>query len=246
MEAGIVDYKLCDRSFDCEHCPFDEAVQSRSAKAIVALDLFADDAMSAAGRELAPNLFFHLGHSWARVEDRGCIRTGLDYFGQAILGRAYSLSFPAASLAVHQGEAFCRITHQSGVAELPAPVSGQLKQINPNVVQRPELMNRDPYGEGWLALIDPADLKRSLKQLLYGAQATDWLQTEIEKLHQLFIERSDTDPQASNITMPDGGLLTRDFMNGLSVAERRRVISSFFPQSDEEAESNQAIIWKRR
>src|SRR6516225_552687 len=142
MEAGVVDYKLCDRSFDCEHCPFDEAVQSRSAKLIVSADLFADGEISPAG-ELAPDLFFHAGHSWARVEDQGLVRTGLDDLGQRILGRVYSVSFPGERL-VHQGNSFCRLTEQSGIAVLPVPVSGQIRQTNPNIVQQPELVNHDP------------------------------------------------------------------------------------------------------
>jgi glycine cleavage system H lipoate-binding protein len=246
MEAGVVDYKLCDRSYDCERCPFDEAVQSRSAKLIVATELFGDDdakdTISVGGCEVAPELFFHSGHTWARIEDQGVIRTGLDDFGQRMLGRAYSLSLPALKTNVHQGKACGRVTHQSGVVALPAPVSGRVRETNPNLRQQPELVNHDPYGAGWIMLIEPTDLKRSLERLTYGKQVKQWLQTETEKLSSLINQTFDADQEAVNGTMTDGGLLTREFMSGLNVAQRRRIIKSFFPLSSIEETGNKTAI----
>jgi len=252
MEAGVVDYKLCDRSYDCEHCPFDEAVQSRSAKLIVAADLFAgderNDIIRDGGCDIAPHLFFHQGHTWARVEDQGVIRSGLDDFGQRMLGRAYSLSFPATKTSVDQGTTCGLVTHQSGVVALPAPVSGQIKEINANLGQRPELVNHDPYDEGWMLLIEPDDLKGSLERLMYGAAVRQWLQKENEKLNLLINEVISPDQQPALTTLPDGGSLTRDFMSGLNVAQRRRIIGSFFRLSsnEESGKKTKAIRSSRR
>jgi glycine cleavage system H lipoate-binding protein len=250
MEAGVVDYKLCDRSYDCEHCPFDEAVQSRSAKLIVAADLFAEDVnnpTSAGGCEIAPDLFFHTGHTWARVEDQGVIRTGLDDFGQRMLGRAYSLSLPALKSDVYQGKACTWFAHQSGLVALPAPVCGQIKETNPNLDQRPELVNHDPYHDGWILLIEPADLKGSLKRLMYGARVRQWLLAEIERLRLLISDPTNCDQRPPGTTMPDGGSVAPEFLSGLDVAQSRRIIKSFFPlPSHERTEKASAIISSRR
>jgi glycine cleavage system H lipoate-binding protein len=160
-----------------------------------------------------------------------------------MLGRVFSLSLPPLKTIVHQDEACGQVTHQSGVVALPAPVAGRVKEINPNLSQRPELVNHDPYGAGWIMLIDPVDLKSSLERLTYGEQLKQWLQTEIEKLNSLINPTINTDQEELNSTMTDGGLLMQEFMRGLSVAHRRRVISSFFPLSaNEETENKKAII----
>jgi glycine cleavage system H lipoate-binding protein len=246
MEAGVVDYKLCDRSYNCEQCPFDEAVHSRTAKLVVAAQVCNDDdvnhTISVSGCQIAPDLFFHRGHSWARVEEQGVIRTGLDDFGQRMLGRAYSLSLPAPKTTVCQGKAGGQVTHQSGVVAFAAPVSGRVRETNLNLRQRPELLNHDPYGNGWILLIEPADLKGSLKRLMYGAEVRPWLQAEIEKLSLLIDETVDPEDRSPVRSMRDGGSLTRDFMSGLNVAQRRRIISSFFPLSSHEETGNKTAI----
>ena len=245
MEAGVVDYKLCDRAFDCEHCPFDEAVQSRSAKMILAAELFGDhaDEANVSGCEVAPHLFYHPMHIWARVEERGVVRIGIDDFGQRMLGRTYSVVASPANTVVQRGDDCCRVTHQSGTVRLSAPVSGQITQTNPILSQRPELLNHAPYGEGWVLLIEPSDLKGDLKRLMYGEHAKDWLKREIEKLRTLINRASHGDAP----TMTDGGLLTQDFMSELNLAQRRQVIDSFFPPAfEEKAERNHAIKFSKR
>ena len=245
MEAGVVDYKLCDRAFDCEHCPFDEAVQSRSAKMILAAELFGDhvDAANVSGCEVAPDLFYDPTHVWARVEECGVVRMGIDDFGQRMLGRTYSLIPSPANAVVRSGDECCRVTHQSGTVRLSAPVSGQIRQTNPILAQRPEVMNHEPYGEGWILLIEPSNLKGDLKRLMYGERARDWLKREIEKLRTLINRVSHCEAP----TMTDGGFLTQDFMSELNVAQRRQVIDSFFPPAvEEKADRNHAIKFSKR
>lgn len=240
MQAGVVDYKLCDRDYDCDQCPFDEGLHTRSSQQALRDKRDYLEPLSVQGCRVEPDLFYHPDHLWARIEEGGMVRAGLDDFGERILGRAYSVSLPAVGTKVKPGSQCLRLTHQSGVSALAAPVTGQVKEINSQLLQRPALMSRDPYGEGWLILIEPDDLKGGLKRLMYGEQIRQWLQHEIEKLHSLI--------NGEQSTMNDGGWLTPEFMNELTNSQRTRVIDSFFPLSlSEEAKSNNAIkfqIWR--
>lgn len=244
MQAGVVDYKLCDRDYDCDHCPFDEALHTRSDQQTLRDNREYSESISVQGCRIEPNLFYHPQHTWARIEEGGIVRAGLDDFGQRMLGRAYLVSLPAPGAAVQPGSQCLRLTHQSGVSALAAPVAGNVREVNSKLLQRPALINRDPYGEGWLMLIEPRDLKDCLKRLMYGERVLDWLQREIEKLHSLINGLVN----GEHATMNDGGRLTPDFMSELTIAQRSRVIDSFFPLSfSEEAKSNNAIkVPKRR
>jgi glycine cleavage system H lipoate-binding protein len=238
MQAGVVDYKLCDRAYDCDHCPFDEALHTRSKQQTFSRTRDDSKSISVQGCRIAPNLFYHREHTWARIEDGGMVRTGLDDFGQRILGRTYSVSLPESGATVQLGSPCLRLTHQTGVSALAAPVAGSVIEANSKLIQQPALMNHDPYGEGWLMLLEPVDLKDCLKRLMYGERVEDWLQYEIDRLCSL-IKQSATGQPA---TLNDGGWLTAEFMSELTTAQRSRVIDSFFPlSSNEEAKSNNAI-----
>jgi glycine cleavage system H lipoate-binding protein len=247
MQAGVVDYKLCDRQYDCEHCPFDKAIHCPPDTQISGVEIRRQStpSVSVQGCELENGLFYHPGHIWARVEEVGVVRAGLDDFGQTVLGPTYSINLPSPDTTVKSGEECWRFTHQSGAAALVSPVSGKVKEINRNLLSRPSLINRDPYGEGWAVLIEPGDLRSSLKPLLYGERARKWVEEEIGKLRLIIsrlLDGRQSPIQTLNTTMTDGGLLNREFMRELSVAQMRQVIGSFFPsRSSEGTEFNNAI-----
>ena len=262
MQAGVVDYKLCDRDYDCEHCPFDRALHGRVTTPVSDSSDFGAagpterdrvgrvrQSRKEAGRfqscEVAGALFYHSAHTWARVEDGGCVRTGLDDFARRILGRPYLITLPEPGATLRFGEGCWHFTHQAGVTVLVAPISGRVKEINHALAERPTLLNRDPYGEGWVLLIEPTDLKDSLKRLLYGPKVTQWYEQEFEKLYEKVSELNNQSGLAGP-TLNDGGWLNKDFMNDLTAAQRRQVIDYFFPLSlVEKAETNKAILDKQ-
>ena len=260
MQAGVVDYKLCDRDYDCEHCPFDEVLHGRvttpvpdspvfSAAELIERDWAGRSRKSrkevkrVQGCEVA-DLFYHPAHIWARIEDGGCVRVGLDDFAQRILGRPYLVTLPEPGATLLSGEACWHFTHQAGVSLLVAPVSGRVKEINSALAQQPALLNRDPYGAGWAFLIEPTDLKGCLKRLLYGPKATQWYEREVEKLYEKVNELS-SQAGLTGPTMNDGGCLNKDFMNVLTADQLGQVIESFFPLSlVEKAEPKKTILVK--
>jgi glycine cleavage system H lipoate-binding protein len=234
MDAGVVDYKLCDRSYDCDHCPFDEALHGQRSELP-----FREDLLHVQGCDVAHDLFYHPNHVWMRIEENGEVRIGLDDFGQRLLGTTYALALPAEETAIKSGDRCCRLALQSGVVALLSPASGKVKKTNSSLGLRPSLVNRDPYGSGWMMLIEPLDLEASLKRSFYGQKVGPWLTEEIETLRRLI--SSLTNDKDMPATMNDGGLLTTEFLKGLTVEQTRRVISSFFPLANE-AEQKSAIV----
>lgn len=226
MLAGVVDYKLCDRDFDCEGCPLDQALgydaQTHDAHHRAAQSLEA----GLAAFKHEPALFYHPAHVWARIEDEGIVRIGLDDFGQRLAGRIYSVQLPDDGSSVSGGEACWRIAHYAGETVLAAPVSGTILRVNSKLAAHPSLINRDPYGEGWALVIQPARLEQCLKQLYYGNKVEQWYQDDIQRLYQTINDELRGSP-AIGATTQDGGSPINDSISLLTAAQMQRVIDEF-------------------
>lgn len=96
-------------------------------------------------------------HEWARVEgDR--VRMGISDYAQDALGDVVYVEVPEIGATVGQGDAFAEVESTKSVSDVYAPVSGTVVEVNPALEDTPELVNSDPYGEGWFALIEASDL----------------------------------------------------------------------------------------
>jgi glycine cleavage system H protein len=88
-------------------------------------------------------------HIWVGVEDRH-VYLGLTNFIQAELGTVISVELPDVGDAIEEGEIFAELESVSTVHELVSPVSGKVLAVNPDLEQRPSIINEDPYDAGWL------------------------------------------------------------------------------------------------
>lgn len=95
-------------------------------------------------------------HEWVR-DDGDVVRIGITHFAQDQLGDVVYVDLPAAGAEVDQGQAFGEVESTKSVSDLFAPVSGTVRERNDSLEDRPELVNEDPYGEGWMLTIEPRD-----------------------------------------------------------------------------------------
>ena len=95
-------------------------------------------------------------HEWARQED-GSVRVGLSDFAQDELGDVVFVELPAEGEDLTSGDSFGVIESIKAVSDMYAPVSGTVTTTNDDLVDTPELVNEDPYGEGWMLELDPAE-----------------------------------------------------------------------------------------
>lgn len=96
-------------------------------------------------------------HEWVGTRDGGTVRVGITEYAQDQLGDVVFVDLPEAGREVTAGEAFGEIESTKSVSELFAPVDGQVVGVNAAVSDSPELVNSDPYGEGWLVELRPSD-----------------------------------------------------------------------------------------
>jgi glycine cleavage system H protein len=95
-------------------------------------------------------------HEWARLED-GRVRIGITDYAQDALGDVVFVDLPEVGIRVELNAAFSAIESTKSVSDIYAPVAGTVAEVNNDLVDAPERVNEDPYGEGWLCLIEPDD-----------------------------------------------------------------------------------------
>jgi glycine cleavage system H protein len=106
--------------------------------------------------EVPDELRYLESHEWTTSGDDS-VRVGVSDFAQDELGDVVFVELPEVGDAVTAGEAFGVIESIKAVSDLYAPVSGEVVAVNEELFDRPELVNEDPYGDGWMLEIDPAD-----------------------------------------------------------------------------------------
>jgi glycine cleavage system H protein len=95
-------------------------------------------------------------HEWARLDD-GRIVVGITDHAQDQLGDVVFVGLPEAGTAVEAGKPLGEVESTKSVSDIYSPVTGTVLEKNPEVEQTPELVNEDPYGRGWLVVIDAGD-----------------------------------------------------------------------------------------
>jgi glycine cleavage system H protein len=99
-------------------------------------------------------------HEWVRV-DGNVVRIGITDFAQESLGDVVFVQLPDAGLDIVAGASAAEIESTKSVSDVYVPLSGVVQKVNDALVGAPELVNQDPYGEGWIlevALADPTEL----------------------------------------------------------------------------------------
>lgn len=97
-------------------------------------------------------------HEWARVIDGTRVRVGITDFAQDALGDVVYVDLPAVGGSVSASESVGELESTKSVSEMYAPVSGTVVAVNEALTDNPQLLNDDPYGEGWLIEIDASDM----------------------------------------------------------------------------------------
>jgi glycine cleavage system H protein len=120
---------------------------------------------------LPGNLRYAKSHEWLKQEDDGTVTVGITDYAQASLGDITYVQLPKVGASCKAGEGFGVIESVKAASDLYAPVSGVVIAVNGTLDAAPELVNRSPFGEGWmlkLRVTDPAEAAALLPPEAYG------------------------------------------------------------------------------
>jgi glycine cleavage system H protein len=100
--------------------------------------------------EYPQDLRYTAEHEWARVGSEGVARVGITAYAQDALGDVVYVSLPAVGDSLSAGDSCGEVESTKSVSDLYAPLSGEVMAVNTMLDSAPELVNTDPYGEGWM------------------------------------------------------------------------------------------------
>ena len=114
--------------------------------------------------QIPGNLKYTKDHEWTKIEGDTAI-IGITDFAQSELGDIVYVELPEVGAQTKQGESFGTIEAVKAVSDLFAPLTGEVLEVNSELSDKPEVINKDPYGDGWIIKIKFSD-KRELEKLL--------------------------------------------------------------------------------
>ncbi len=126
----------------------------------------------AASESYPDDLRYHPEHDWARVDGDEAV-LGITWFAQDALGELVHFEAPEVGATVSKDASYAEVESVKAVSDVVAPLSGEVLEVNQKVVDEPETVNEDPYGDGWLVRIRVGD----------AAEADALLDVEAYKAH---------------------------------------------------------------
>ncbi|MEO5623116.1 MAG: glycine cleavage system protein GcvH [Dokdonella sp.] len=117
-------------------------------------------------QEIPGDLKFMKSHEWARVEDSGDVTVGISDHAQGLLGDLVYVELPSIGDTVKAGNAVAVVESVKAASDVYAPVSGEIIAVNEALPDKPETINEDAFGDGWIFVIKPDNLAEDQEDLL--------------------------------------------------------------------------------
>jgi glycine cleavage system H protein len=129
----------------------------------------------AAEESYPDDLKYHPEHDWARIDGDEAV-LGITWFAQDALGELVHFEAPEVGATIAKNATYGEVESVKAVSDVIAPLSGEILAVNQRAVEEPEIVNDDPYGEGWLIrirLADPQEVAELLDVGAYRAHVTE-------------------------------------------------------------------------
>lgn len=210
MEAGILSYLLCDREFDCDHCPLDEAMRSHfssAAKKAVAAEH--EEPPAGAGHPTS-RAYFTPDHLQVTILDDGGCRLSVEPGLAGILPPVKSVVLPHNGQRLTPDAFSCWLILEGGTLPLKMPVGGTVTEVNRTLAEHPHRVNGTDGGDGWLFDFTPDDRNAFRRAFLKPAEVGPRYLADRDLFRRLAMECLHPAGGGVGRTLQDGGRLVDD------------------------------------
>ena len=200
-----IERRSCAYDYKCATCDFDQFFEDVWTTKIKSMP---GEVQQVKGFDVPMDFYFHDGHAWARIESGGYIRIGLDDFALKVLGKAEALDLPLMGKELDQGKVGWGLKRKDNLADVLSPIDGVIVEVNSQLREKPEIANREPYGDGWLFMVRTPDIKETMAKLMVDQSSLAWMNNEVTNLESMIEDVAG--PLAA-----DGGYLAEDIYGNL-------------------------------
>ena len=127
--------------------------------------------------KIEEGVYYTKEHEWAKKNDDGTVSVGVDDYAQAQLHEIVYVELPEMDAEIAQADAIGAVESVKAVSDMYSPVGGKIVAVNEELLDSPDKINTDPYGEGWIAKLEPSNLEGDLANLMDAAAYTEYLNT---------------------------------------------------------------------
>lgn len=216
--TGRIAHRVCAYDFQCHACDFDQFLEDEWE---IRIPIQLVDAPMVRGYKVPEGFYYHDGHAWAKIENGGRVRIGLDDFGGKLVGPLEKLELPQIGYEVNKNAASWSLYREGNEAKVLAPMNGIVVAVNPKIRKRPDLSFDEPYEEGWVMVIQAPELKKTVKDLHFGDEANTFIESESDALFR--IVENEVGPLPA-----DGGELVHDVFGNIPNLGWDNLTKTFF------------------
>lgn len=123
--------------------------------------------------EVPEGLYFSKDFEWVKVEGDK-VRVGITDYAQKSLREIVYAELPSVGSEVKQSEPYGTLESVKAVSDLVSPITGTILEVNDEAQSKPETLNEDPFGKGWLLIVKPTNLQAELANLMDFNAAVEW------------------------------------------------------------------------
>lgn len=143
--------------------------------------------MKVDGYNVPDDLHYSKEHEWIRIENEGCIKIGITDYAQQMLKEITFVYLPEKGTTFNISETVCTVESIKAISELFNPFTGEIIQVNDQLLKKPSIINEEPYGKGWIITIRPLKFKEEVKKLINSEQYARYIKGLIKVDKNLLI-----------------------------------------------------------
>lgn len=229
VDAGLVSYKLCDREFECEACPFDQIMRQESRRApktssksgnsaqksdqseshLSNREDFAglvNDLLNPSSIESLPvGQCYSRNHLWLKKIEENRYRLGLDGYAASLFHDPLTVILPRVGASSIRNAPIAWLILEDGTIAVRSPLEGDVLRVNFKLRESPEVIKDDPYNSGWLCDIAVNDDGVLKSVWMEEKVARDFYRQQFSQCGQMIISGFEHRPNEVGRTMADGG-----------------------------------------
>ena len=210
MRAKVLAYRLCDRDFDCEHCPLDAALRGGGERIAAPRSTAGSEANVA--RLFPQDRRFGPGHTWVLDQSPNAVRVGIDALVAWLVAEATGLELPPVGELLDRGHTLATLSANGEKLTIPAPVAGRVAARNDAALECPQLILSAPFRAGWLVelTLDPSRRNEQTSRLLCGPDMERLSRAHMHRFYRRMDALLASPNSRVGSTMADGGMLLAD------------------------------------